>query len=445
MNLWTEYEGRTIAGAYTLGKLVRSEGRNGFFTTADKTGQPAVIRLTESHFDEDEQIARWRQVAGIQQPNLIGIERVGKTSFEGVALTFALMEPNDAVLADVLQERPLTTTETLQVARAVVAALAALHGNGLVHEHVDATNVLAVGETVKLRSDCVRECVADKEFNTPEGCAELRRKDVHDFAVLLLYCLTLEKEMHPGINLPEPFYRVIPGALEGTLSLEQLSAILTPPSVPQPLPASPSPAAAVPTVAPVQPGPVVTPVSPRAVAAAAALAETAPRPEQAELPLHFRPRNDVQRDVEPATTAPDWTRWAMIGGAALILLMILWHFTVGRPKPVAPAPIVAATAPAAPAEVAAPAKPSPLVGSGLGAAPGWYVVAYTYNRPAQAQAKADALARRHASLAPRVFSPTGGAPYYVALGGPMTQADAATVLRHARRSGLPRDTFMRNF
>ena len=180
MQLWTEYEGRKIEGMYTLGKLLRSEGRNGFFATSDTTGSPAVIRLTEAHYDEDELLKRWRQVSGMHQDNLINIERFGQTNFDGVAITYALMEANDANLSDVLLERPLTVTETMQVARAVHGALTALHASGLVHEHIEPVNVLAVGETVKLRSDCVRECVADTEFNTPEGCAELRRRDIHD-------------------------------------------------------------------------------------------------------------------------------------------------------------------------------------------------------------------------------------------------------------------------
>src|SRR5579875_2283603 len=200
MHLWTEYEGRTIAGAYTLGRLLRSEGRNGFFTTSDNTGHSAVIRLTEAHYDEDEQLRRWSQVAGVHQDNLIEIEQVGKTTFDGVPLTYALMEPDDANLGDVLKERPLTAAEATQVAKSVVAALSALHANGLVHEHVEPSNVLAVGEVVKLRSDCVRECVADVEFNTPEGCAELRRRDIHALGMLLLQCLTLEKEWSPTIN-----------------------------------------------------------------------------------------------------------------------------------------------------------------------------------------------------------------------------------------------------
>ena len=91
MNLWTEYEGKTVDDAYTLGKLLRSEGRNGFFRTSDTTGHAAVIRLTEAHFDEAEQLQRWRQVADVHQNNLIEIERVGQTTFDGVALTYALM------------------------------------------------------------------------------------------------------------------------------------------------------------------------------------------------------------------------------------------------------------------------------------------------------------------------------------------------------------------
>ncbi len=243
MQLWTEYEGRKIEGTYTLGRLLRSEGRNGFFATSDTTGTAAVIRITEAHFDEDELLKRWRQVSGIHEDNLINIERFGQTNFDGVAITYALMEADDANLDDVLRERPLTLTETTQVARAVHGALTALHASGLVHEHIEPVNVLAVGETVKLRSDCVRECIADTEFNTPEGCAELRRRDIHDFGMLLLQCLTLEKRYNPGLNLPDVFRRLIPHMLDGTWTLEQIGHVVNPP--PAARVPSPSPAASV--------------------------------------------------------------------------------------------------------------------------------------------------------------------------------------------------------
>ena len=68
MELWTEYEGRTIDGAFPLTKLLRPEGRSAFFSTSNGTGLPTVIRLIEPHFDEDEILARWRGVGSAGPP-----------------------------------------------------------------------------------------------------------------------------------------------------------------------------------------------------------------------------------------------------------------------------------------------------------------------------------------------------------------------------------------
>jgi hypothetical protein len=77
---------------------------------------------------------------------------------------------------------------------------------------------------------------------------------------------------------------------------------------------------------------------------------------------------------------------------------------------------------------------------------GWYVIAFTYNHENQAQTKVERLRRNHNSLHPQIFTPTGSAPFFVSLGGPMASQDEAEGLwRHARRSGLPRDTFVRHY
>ena len=74
------------------------------------------------------------------------------------------------------------------------------------------------------------------------------------------------------------------------------------------------------------------------------------------------------------------------------------------------------------------------------------MIAFTYNHEAQAAAKAQRLRRTHDSLHPQVFSPTGHGPYLVSLGGAMANQDEAeAVWRHARRAGLPRDTFVRHY
>jgi serine/threonine protein kinase len=454
MQLWTEYEGRTIEGTYTLGKLLRSEGRNGFFSTADTTGNPAVIRLTEAHYDEDELLKRWRQVSGMHQDNLINIARFGQTDFDGVAITYALMESNDASLDDVLRERPLTLAETMQVARAVHAALAALHASGLVHEHIAPDNVLAVGETVKLRSDCVRECIADIEFNTPEGCAELRRRDIHDFGILLVQCLTLEKHYNPGLNLPDVFRRLIPHMLEGMWSMEQIGQVLNPPSAtPARAPAAVAPAANGTSGAKPQPRP------------AAPQNSAAPKgPEQGTLALDpprratpsepaLRSRRHLAEDSSSLKLRP----WLLGGLAAVIVcIIVIWHFVSSKPSqptaaPVQPSPAASAAArQPAPAGVSATAHESRIPAAAAPSpaaahAPGWYVITYTYNHQGQAQTKADRLNQRHRGFHAEVFSPRSGAPYLVSLGGPMGESEAKALQERARRSGFPPDTYIRNY
>lgn len=450
MQLWTEYEGRKIEGTYTLGKLLRSEGRNGFFSTADTTGNAAVIRLTEAHYDEDELLKRWRQVSDMHEANLIGIERFGQTDFDGVAITYALMEVNDANLSDVLRERPLTLTETMQVARAVHAALSALHASGLVHEHIEPSNVLAVGESVKLRSDCVRECIADFEFNTPEGCAELRRRDVHNFGMLLLQCLTLEKRYNPGLNMPDVFRRMIPHMLDGTWTLDQVGQLLNPPSAAPKLSAAASQQ--------------VTKPQSESVKSKAAKST----PEQATLPLDMpraagKPTADsalrYRRDVADESNGFNLRPWILGGVAAVVVcIIVIWHFVAAKPAqpaqsqpPVQSSPlaVVAAAQPAPPPAGHPAAKPSPFTSTLAPAAaphaPGWFVIAWTYNHQSQAQAKADSINARNRGFNAEVFSPHGGTPYLVSLGGPMSESDAKALQQRARRSGLPRDTYIRNY
>ncbi|MEK6399002.1 MAG: hypothetical protein V4734_13010, partial [Terriglobus sp.] len=227
MHLWTEYEGNVLAG-YPIDRLQRSEGRSAFFTTTTPDGKPALLRLTESHFDESELVGRWHKIAAVTHPHLQAIQHSGQITYDGVPLACCLLEPIDASLADVLRDRPLTLDETKEVAEAVAGALAALHAADLIHEHVDASNVYAHDESVKLRSDCVRECTGDFEADTPQAREALRKHDVRDLGLLLLRCLALEWQGPSVMKLPRPMDRVIPGALDGKLTAQCVLEILKP-------------------------------------------------------------------------------------------------------------------------------------------------------------------------------------------------------------------------
>jgi hypothetical protein len=366
------------------------------------------------------------------------------------------MEANDANLGDVLRERPLTVTETTQVARSVHSALAALHASGLVHEHIEPVNVLAVGETVKLRSDCVRECIADIEFNTPEGCAALRRRDVHDFGLLLLQCLTLEKRYNPGLNLPDIFRRLIPHMLDGSWSLDQVGQLLNPPAAA----AKPATAAASATSA--------RTARPQPEIGRASKAATPKQSEQVSLPLEassaiastVEPRLRYRREVleESGRSGFNLRPWLLGGVAALIVcVIVIWHFisakssapilttTSAQTMPVPAA--IATRQPAHPSatHTAAAARPAVSVAPVTAArAAGWYVIAWTYNHQSQAQTKAERINARNRGFHAEVFSPRGGT-FLISLGGPMSEPQAKELQQRARRSGLPSDTYIRRY
>ncbi len=442
MLLWNDYEGKTIAGGYSLGQLLRPEGRSALFELTQGADSPAIIRLTESINDESQLMTNWKRVSELHQENLVLIRRFGEATFAGTPLTYAVMEPADANLADLLKERPLTQTEATQVAISVAAALSALHQNGLVHGSIDASQVVAVGETVKLRTDSVRPCAQPPDDASPEACRRHIQRDVHDFATLLLHALTLESTLKPGLKLPGPFNQIVVNGISGAWGLDEIANALTPPA---PAKAAPVPAASAPQT-----------TSPAAVSNPVAAA-----PISGADPLNY------QRRIQTPTVRvhPHRKIWLALGIAAALILAVLIHgissgsHTPETAQAIVPTPSAAVNAAPQPARHAGPAitaarSSAPAAQPALQQArsvltpsriqAGWYVVAYTFNHEADALRRAAAIAKQNPALRPQVIAP-GGKPYLVALGGPMTRPDAESIQRRAKASGLPRDTFVRNY
>src|ERR1700733_10462049 len=132
MELWTEYEGRIIDGAFPLERLLLPEGRSAFFSTSNGKGDPTVIRLIASHFDEDEILARWRGVDALHHPNILKLEKYGQLILDDTTVVYAVMEPVDANLDEVIANQRLTVPEARQLGASLASALEVLHANGFV-------------------------------------------------------------------------------------------------------------------------------------------------------------------------------------------------------------------------------------------------------------------------------------------------------------------------
>jgi eukaryotic-like serine/threonine-protein kinase len=439
MELWTEYEGRTIDGLFPLTKLLRPEGRSAFFLTSNGNGVPRVIRLIEPHFDEDEILARWRGVAALNHPNILKLEKFGQVELEDGSFLYAVMEPVDANLGEVVVQQRLTLPETRQLAQSLISAIESLHSHGFVHEHIEPAHVFAVGETVKLRSDCIREAPEDQEGQ------ELKRRDLHDFAVVLLEALTQHKTLDAAARntLPGPFDRIVARTMSGEWGVTEISAALQQADTPPP-----APSRNLPLEAPV--------LSPRTESSAApeppvpSPVDAAPTSNRVHVPWEDEPRG--------ASLSP---KWIVIGLAALLLLWLGWHFLSARPANQVSSQPQASTPPPAPTNVPtiAPAKPASATASAPIATPPanqkhpaaaethnqWRVIAYTYNRQDQAQHKADVVAQAHPDLHPEVFTPTGHAPYLVAIGGALSRDAALALAQKVRSQGLAHDTYAQNY
>jgi eukaryotic-like serine/threonine-protein kinase len=462
MELWTEYEGRTIDGDFPLTKLLRPEGRSAFFSTSNGTGTPTVIRLIESHFDDDEILARWRGVEALNHANLVKLKKFGQVTVDETPLVYAVMEPVEANLGEIVSQGRLSVAETRELANSLVSALEALHANGFVHEHVEPSNVLAVGEVVKLRSDCIREAPEGEEGRA------LKRRDVHDFAVVVLQAMTQYKTLEGAardLPLAAPFDQMVRKGMNGEWGLKEISAALqsSEPVKRVATPATPAKAAApvkpVAAAAPVSSGKEAGATAAGAGGAAAVVASASPSGNKVFEMAPAANRVRVPVEADRSGTSRGLGVKIGIAVAALVLLMVVWHMvsvhkaqesaapqTGAAAAPVLdngtvqrPAPVVTEEASSS---AAAPASPRDSA-----AVPGnqWRVVAFTYNHQDQAQHKAETVAQEHPDLKAEVFTPNGRAPYLVTLGGAMSKQDAFALSGKAKREGLPRDVYAQNY
>ena len=477
MELWNDYEGKLLDGQFRLDRLIGPKGRSAFFATTDRDGRPATVRVIESLNDEDEILARWSAVRAMNEPSLVSILACNKTVLDGVHLVYAVLESTDAELSDLLRERALTPDETRQVAGSVVSALEALHRRGLVHEHVEADSVLAKGEEVKLRGDCVREA--------PEGSAgeTLKRRDAHDLAMLVGYALTQRRDVGHA-KLPRPFDDFVRNGMSGTWGLSEMAGVVRPVAVSSAPVAPTLPAAAKPLenkqIVPVLNGvaagngsrsaaalqavsarsaasPVTIARAATAAASTSAQAVAASLATEAPVPMR-RPTAEDRIVLEPEEgTKSRSIFWIGLAAVAVLLVSLIWHFTHVSSSPERTSAVAVptpATAQMPPAD--APAKPSAATGKGRvagavrpmtasAAGSQWRLVAYTFNREDQARRKAEAIAQVHPALKPEVFTPSGRAPYLVALGGWMSIDEAAALKAKARSEGMPRDIYTQNY
>jgi TonB family protein len=248
------WEGCVVAGKFPLRRWLGGSERSAVFLTERK--QPslqaphkAAIKLIAADAaDAEHQLSGWRAAAQLSHPHLIRIFEAGHCQLNGSPLLYAVMEYADEDLSQILPQRALTPEEVADLLPPLLEALSYLHGKGFVHGGIKPSNILAVGEQIKLSADQVtslgemhsgpRRDVYDapeKETGMVSPAGDLWSLGVTLVAVLTQKTPSSAEEAQvPGLleKMPEPFRGIARECLhldpKRRCSIAQIQARLAP-------------------------------------------------------------------------------------------------------------------------------------------------------------------------------------------------------------------------
>ena len=173
--IWKRWEGQIIGQKYLLRQYVGSTDHSAVFSAEYRDPEPgkAAIKFLSADIPQAEQVlADWKSAQELNHPNLLKIYSVGRCKIEDMELLYAAMEYAEENLAEILPHRALTTDEAREIVGTVSNVLVYLHGSNLTHGHIKPSNILAIGDQIKLASDTVR---------APNGQRDLgRERDAYD-------------------------------------------------------------------------------------------------------------------------------------------------------------------------------------------------------------------------------------------------------------------------
>jgi TonB family protein len=278
---WKQWVGQVVHGEFPLLQYLGGSKHSCVFLTerreAEQTVKAAVKLLPATGEGDEARLLRWHQAAALSHPHLIRLYESGRCEVFNVPMLYVVMEFAEENLAEVLSDRALTPEETRSMMEPILSAIEFLNVKGLTHGHLKPSNIMAIGDQLKLSSDEI--CRAGEpgsdpgrpdaydppEYslgNTPATRANSPAGDVWSLGMMLVEALTqklpdvlamADKPRAPEA-LPDPFFDIVQHCLvwdpNGRWTIAKIAARLRSPA---PLPEKP---VSVPRSEPAEPPPI---------------------------------------------------------------------------------------------------------------------------------------------------------------------------------------------
>jgi TonB family protein len=266
-------QGRVVDGRYPLIEYLGATQHSSVFRTEceEAPNRQAAIKLIPAPAaTSGAQLTRWRLAARFSHPALLRIFDMGRCDFEGRPMLYVVTELAEENLAEILPVRCLSPGETDAMLAPALDALSYLHGKGFVHGHLQPSNILAIGDQVKLSSDAIARVGEAADARDPRDpyCAPetslSAATDVWSLGITLVQCLTARlPERDPEgrhsvsvpTDVPPPFLDLARHCLnpvpQRRWSVAQIQSALVPgTAIATPAPVPEAADASVPTSAP---------------------------------------------------------------------------------------------------------------------------------------------------------------------------------------------------
>src|SRR5713101_1240813 len=196
------WEGQIVDGKFPLVKWLGGSEQSSVFRTQlpGKPAQAVAIKLVSPEAGNAANlVSRWQLAATLAHPHLLRVFHAGQCKINGAPLIYVVVEYAEEDLSQVLPARALSPQEARETLLPLLDALSYLHSRGLVHGRVKPSNIMAVGDQLKLSSDSVRAANESGDLALPRSAFDApevarggmsRASDIWSVGVTLVRCLS---------------------------------------------------------------------------------------------------------------------------------------------------------------------------------------------------------------------------------------------------------------